>query len=190
MKAGPQTRRVAEFARTVRWEDLPASVRYQAICCVLDLCGAAVAGSRARAAQSAVSYALHAHGTGPSTIIGTGASSTPVGAALANGFAASALDIDDGYRPVKGHPGPHFHRHQPAGDRRERGLGAGAGPQDRLRHGALRRARADPRGPGMRADLRRTGRRRLGERPLRRRRRPRVPPRIRLSASSGEQHVR
>jgi 2-methylcitrate dehydratase PrpD len=29
----------------------------------------------------------------------------PVGAALANGFAASALDIDDGYRPVKGHPG-------------------------------------------------------------------------------------
>ena len=30
---------------------------------------------------------------------------TPVGAALAKGFAATALDIDDGYRPVKGHPG-------------------------------------------------------------------------------------
>ena len=105
MKAGPQTRHVAEFARTVRWADLPADVRSQAIRCVLDLCGAAVAGSRARAAQSAVSYVLHAHGTGPNTIIGTSASSTPVGAALANGFAASALDIDDGYRPVKGHPG-------------------------------------------------------------------------------------
>ncbi|MCA1848854.1 MAG: MmgE/PrpD family protein, partial [Actinobacteria bacterium] len=105
MKAGPQTWRVAEFARTVRWEDLPADVRLQVIRCALDLCGAAVAGSRTEAAQTAAAYALYAHATGPSTIIGTGASSTPVGAALANGFAASALDIDDGYRPVKGHPG-------------------------------------------------------------------------------------
>ncbi len=105
MNAGPQTWRVAEFARTVRWEDLPADVRSRAIRCVLDLCGAAVAGSRAKAAQNAAAYVLYAHGTGPSTIIGTGANSTPVGAALANGFAASALDIDDGYRPVKGHPG-------------------------------------------------------------------------------------
>ncbi len=105
MNAGPQTWRVAEFARTVRWEDLMADLRTQAIHCVLDLCGAAVAGSRTKAAQTATAYALYAHGTGPSTIVGTGASSTPVGAALVNGFAASALDIDDGYRPVKGHPG-------------------------------------------------------------------------------------
>ena len=102
MNAGPQTRRVAEFTRTVRWEDLSPGVRSQAIRCVLDLCGAAVAGSRTEAAKIATSYALHAHGDGPSTIIGSGANSTPVGAALANGFAASALDIDDGYRPVKG----------------------------------------------------------------------------------------
>src|ERR671917_2719519 len=105
MNDGPQTWRGAEFARTVRWEDLPADVRTQAIRCVLDLCGAAVAGSRTKAAQTAATYALCAHGTGPSTIIGTGAGSTPVGAALVNGFAASALDIDDGYRPVKGHLG-------------------------------------------------------------------------------------
>ena len=105
MNAGPQTRRVVEFTRTVRWEDLPTDVRAQAIRCVLDLCGAAVAGSRTKAAQSAATYALHAHGAGPSTIISNGVNSTPVGAALANGFAASALDIDDGYRPVKGHPG-------------------------------------------------------------------------------------
>jgi hypothetical protein len=107
--AGPepcrQTWRVADFARTLRWEELSAGVRSQAIRCVLDLCGAAVAGSRTEAAQTAATYALYAHGNGSSTIIGTGANSTPVGAALANGFAASALDIDDGYRPVKGHPG-------------------------------------------------------------------------------------
>jgi 2-methylcitrate dehydratase PrpD len=105
MEAGPRTWHVVEFARSVRWEDLPPEVRSQAIRCVLDLCRAAVAGSRTQAAHSAVSYALYAHGNGPSTIIGTSATSTPVGAALANGFAASALDVDDGYRPVKGHPG-------------------------------------------------------------------------------------
>ncbi len=105
MNAGPQTWRVAEFARTVRWEDIPTHARTQAIRCVLDLCGAAVAGSRTGAAQRAAAYARYAHGNGSSTIIVTGATSTPVGAALANGFATSALDIDDGYRPVKGHPG-------------------------------------------------------------------------------------
>lgn len=50
-------------------------------------------------------YALESYGPGTATIIGADATSTPVGAALANGFAASALDLDDGYRPVKGHPG-------------------------------------------------------------------------------------
>ena len=105
MNPGPQTWRGAKFAHTVRWEDLPTDVRSQAIRCVLDLCGAAVAGSRTEAAQAAAKYALYAHGAGSSTVIGTGANCKPVGAALANGFATSALDIDDGYRPVKGHPG-------------------------------------------------------------------------------------
>ena len=75
---------------------------------MLDLCGAVVAGSRTEAAQTVATYALYAHGNRSNTIMGTGANSTPVGAALANGFAASALDIDDGYRPVKGHPGGSF----------------------------------------------------------------------------------
>ena len=102
---GLQTRRVAEFARELRWDDIPTDVQAQAIRCVLDLCGAAPAGSRTEAARITASYALEAHGSGKCTIIGSGARSTPVGAALANGFAVSALDIDDGYRLVKGHPG-------------------------------------------------------------------------------------
>lgn len=99
------TRRVAEFVRDLRWADLPADVRAEAVCCGVDLCGAAIAGSRAPVAQIAARYALSAHGLGTATLIGTRSASTPVGAALANGFAASALDIDDGYRPVMGHPG-------------------------------------------------------------------------------------
>lgn len=105
VNSGTYSRRVAGFAGDLRWDDIPADVRAQAVRCVLDLCGAAVAGSRMKAARIAASYALEAHGSGECTIIGSDASSTPVGAALANGFAASALDIDDGYRPIKGHPG-------------------------------------------------------------------------------------
>src|SRR5918998_337071 len=63
---------------------------------------------------------------------------------------------------------PHVLAEQPTRDRRR--LAAGAGPQDRLRHGALRPLRAHARRRLLRADLRRTGERRLGERPLRRRR--------------------
>ena len=42
------------------------------------------------------------------TIVVSGERVSAVGAALANGFAQNALDIDDGYRRVKGHPGAAF----------------------------------------------------------------------------------
>jgi 2-methylcitrate dehydratase PrpD len=103
--SGARTRRVADFAHEVGWAGLPEAVRAQAVRCTLDLCGAALAGSRTPVARIAAAYAGTAHGPGPATIVGAAAGSTPVGAALANGFAVSALDVDDGYRPVKGHPG-------------------------------------------------------------------------------------
>lgn len=105
MKIAQQTRRVAEFACDASWDELPADVREQAVRCVLDLTGDAIAGSRTKVARIAGDYALESYGSGAATVIGADATSTPVGAALANGFAASALDLDDGYRPLKGHPG-------------------------------------------------------------------------------------
>lgn len=105
MGSDSRSRRVAEFARGLRWNDLPAEVQEQAVRCVIDLCAAALAGSRTPVARTVTSYALEAHGPGSCIIIGTDSGATPTGAALANGFSVSALDIDDGYRPVKGHPG-------------------------------------------------------------------------------------
>lgn len=105
MDTASQTKRVAEFVQDVHWEDLPADVQAQTIRCVLDLCGDALAGSRTKVAQLMADHAIDAYGSGTATVIGANAGSTPVGAALANGFAASALDLDDGYRPLKGHPG-------------------------------------------------------------------------------------
>ena len=103
--SGEGTGAVAQFALGLRWEDLPAPVQEQARRCLLDLCGAAVAGAVTPVAGIARRYAGALHGEGRATVIGAPRGSTTVGAALANGFAASALDIDDGYRPVKGHPG-------------------------------------------------------------------------------------
>ena len=100
-----RSRRVAEFARGLHWNEIPEDVQKQAVRCALDLCGAALAGSRTPVARTVTSYALEAHGPGSCIVIGTDSGATPTGAALANGFSVSALDIDDGYRPVKGHPG-------------------------------------------------------------------------------------
>jgi len=102
---GPRTRLVADFVHDLRWDDLPAPVQGQAIRVLLDLCGCALGGSRTRVAQIFAAYARHTHGSGDATIIGSSFTASAVGAALANGYAASALDIDDGYRPLKGHPG-------------------------------------------------------------------------------------
>jgi len=104
VRVGPETWRVAEFVRDARWEDLPADVRAQSVRCVLDLLGSAVAGSRTKVERLIAEHARVAYGVGTMTIIGAGFRSTPVGAVLANGFAANALDLDDGYRPLKGHP--------------------------------------------------------------------------------------
>jgi 2-methylcitrate dehydratase PrpD len=105
MAGGARSQQVAEFVQGVLWSDIPAGVHRQVLRCVLDLCGTALGGSRTKVAEIAARYARAAHGPGPATLIGTDGDSTAAGAALANGFAASALDVDDGYRPVKGHPG-------------------------------------------------------------------------------------
>ncbi len=49
--------------------------------------------------------ALQQFGGDQATILVSGERVSAAGAALANGFSGNALDIDDGYRPTKGHPG-------------------------------------------------------------------------------------
>lgn len=46
-----------------------------------------------------------AHGEGPSAIWFSARSAAPAAAAMANAFAAAAMDLDDGHRPSRGHPG-------------------------------------------------------------------------------------
>lgn len=79
--------------------------RTMALKCILDLVGAAVAG-RDMPGPMAVRRAAHVlMGAGSSAIWATGEKAALAGAVFANASAASALDLDDGHRLARGHPG-------------------------------------------------------------------------------------
>jgi 2-methylcitrate dehydratase PrpD len=101
----PATARVAAFALGLQWDGLPEPVRRQARLALLDVLGATIAGSRTPVAGIAANAAREIWGSDGASIVLSGLTATAAGAAFANGCLANALDIDDGYRPVKGHPG-------------------------------------------------------------------------------------
>ncbi|MGE5257551.1 MAG: MmgE/PrpD family protein [Hyphomicrobiales bacterium] len=97
-----------EFIVDTQWHDLPAGVRHQAGRCLLDLSSALIAGRRTPVGDIMADIACDQFPGDHATILVSGERVSAIGAALANGFAQNALDIDDGYRRVKGHPGAAF----------------------------------------------------------------------------------
>ena len=93
------------FILETKWVNLPGEVRHQAKRCLLDTMGALIAGHQTPVAGMMSSFALEQFNGDAATILVKGSKTSASGAALANGFANNALDIDDGYRPIKGHPG-------------------------------------------------------------------------------------
>jgi 2-methylcitrate dehydratase PrpD len=93
------------FILQTRWQALPPPVQHQARRCLLDTLGALLAGTQTPVARLTADFVASQFSGNEATILGDGRRASTVGAALANGFAANALDIDDGYRRVKGHPG-------------------------------------------------------------------------------------
>lgn len=96
---------VTEWVCRLREKDIPPPVRAQLKRCILDGLGAAIAGTATRAGRIAASYAEEMGAPGAATILATGRRVNVPHAVLANVVAANAYDIDDGYRPSKGHPG-------------------------------------------------------------------------------------
>ncbi len=68
-----------------------------------------MAGSATPAGEATTRWATGSGGPGPHVVagrsVGAGAGAGAGAAVAANAFAANALDLDDGYRPLKGHPG-------------------------------------------------------------------------------------
>lgn len=98
-------RLVLEFIHEATWESFPPAVQQQALKCAIDLVGAMAAGTVTKTAAIMAKMACeHFPGNGASIVM-TGCKASLPGAALANGFAMNAFDVDDGHRLIKGHPG-------------------------------------------------------------------------------------
>jgi 2-methylcitrate dehydratase PrpD len=93
------------FVLGTRWQDLPHEVQHQTKRCLLDTLGALLAGAQTPVGRMMAQMAADHYGGRDATILVDGRKVSAAGAAMANGFAGNALDIDDGYRLVKGHPG-------------------------------------------------------------------------------------
>jgi 2-methylcitrate dehydratase PrpD len=96
---------VIRFILDTRWHNLPAAGQHQAKRCLLDLLGASLAGTETPVVGLVTALAQSHFAGDSATILGSDQRVSAIGAALVNGFAANALDIDDGYRRIKGHPG-------------------------------------------------------------------------------------
>lgn len=96
---------VIQFILGLAWRDLPLPVQHQAKRCLLDALGALLAGTRTPPGRLMARIARSQFPGNEATLLVHGHRVSAAGAALANGFAGNALDIDDGYRLVKGHPG-------------------------------------------------------------------------------------
>lgn len=100
--------KLLEFIKNTTWDTLDEDVRNQAKKCFLDLAGVICAGAKNNSANRAAEYVSANYPTGECTILATGKKTNLIGAALANGMSANALDMDDGYSLLRGHPGAGF----------------------------------------------------------------------------------
>ncbi|RYE33458.1 MAG: 2-methylcitrate dehydratase [Hyphomicrobiales bacterium] len=96
---------LAAYVHAARAVPLTAEAREAALRCILDLVAAAAAGVDAPGPRAARRAASVLHGAGDYPIWFTGQRSSLLGAVWANCSAAAALDIDDGHRIARGHPG-------------------------------------------------------------------------------------
>jgi 2-methylcitrate dehydratase PrpD len=99
------TSKLVSFVRQLDPHALPAAARDQAVRCVLDLVGVAIAGTRTPMAQISARFGHDQFAPGSATVIGSGRPLSITGATWVNGAHASALDMDDGNRMAMGHPG-------------------------------------------------------------------------------------
>lgn len=93
--AGGQAKALADFVAGAAWEDLPAATIAKAKGHVLDTFGATLAGAGATEARIARAALAASGGAGGTPAWGTDARLAPRDAALANGIAAHALELDD-----------------------------------------------------------------------------------------------
>src|SRR5712692_4509989 len=96
---------LAEFCAELRWERLDDDGRARTRELLLDLIGVALAGSRQPSSPPAAEVALGLGGNGEASVFGVERRTSAVWAALANGTAAHAVELDDVTTESSLHPG-------------------------------------------------------------------------------------
>lgn len=99
------TQRLVDYAEAARHRPLPDDVREATRLHLLDTLAAIVSGSRLAAGIAGRRYASSTQGHPAGSIVGSGVSSDPVSAAIANGMAGHADESDDSHETSLTHPG-------------------------------------------------------------------------------------
>jgi len=97
--------KAAEFVESLSYDALDERVKQRLPLCILDGLGAAIAGTHTPTSKIAAGFVKREFKDGSASLLHDGTGISLTGATLANVVAANALDTDDGYRLVKGHPG-------------------------------------------------------------------------------------
>lgn len=103
MTASSLSESLARWAGGVRFEDLPPAVVHHVKRYLLDYLGVAVRGSASPFARKLQAYLSVAEGSGEAAVLGTRHKLSPANAALANGSAATVLELDQGHARVPIH---------------------------------------------------------------------------------------
>ena len=96
---------VANFISDITWAALPKEVQRKAKWCLQDALGATIGGTLTTVSKLTATYVAEAWPGDDATILLYDRRSSAAGAAFANGCAANGLDIDDGAKYTRGHPG-------------------------------------------------------------------------------------
>src|SRR5689334_16731896 len=112
-----ETKAIAQFAATLRYDDIPAPVIAMTKACVIDAVAVALFGSSLPWSTSVADFARHVGGGGSSTILSPQMQRAGApAAALANGTFAHAFEFDNLRQPSVGvHPGADRHRGRAGG---------------------------------------------------------------------------
>ncbi|MBN9306992.1 MAG: 2-methylcitrate dehydratase [Devosia sp. 67-54] len=97
--------RLAAYVTSARGRPVQAQTAAAVRRSILDLLGAAAAGVQNSGASAVRATAITTMAEGTVPIWFSGLCSSAVGAAWANSAAAAAVDLDDGHRMARGHPG-------------------------------------------------------------------------------------
>ena len=93
----PIVERLASYANSLEYQDLPSEVVHQVKRLVIDSMGCGLAAGDAAPVRAARDLALEVHGSSPATLLGTTDTTTPDMAAFVNGVMVRYLDFNDSY---------------------------------------------------------------------------------------------